>query len=203
MEGWTTEETGAGFDSTGGSTLGAASTGRDGSETGAGSGDFAAAGSNVSGAEGAGAETGADGTLGALDAVGACDAEDVCGAEGACDAEDACDVEAAELLTGTLSLEGGRRRTTAGGGGGAAETGDEGASDSGAPERGRALRLTTVGAMRSSTTFSPVSRLRWRLTRSTTSGATALMWFLTSLNPTDCNKATSALLSMPKSRATS
>src|SRR5690606_17470697 len=72
---------------------------------------------------------------------------------------------AAGASLGSAAGAAGFRRTTARapvaacGAGGAAAVGEEAASDSPA-ERVRALRLTTVGAIRSSTTFSPESRLR-------------------------------------------
>ncbi len=81
----------------------------------------------------------------------------------------------------------------------------DGAECCGSSASGRftARRLTTVGRMRSSTVFWEEPFSWCRLMRSTTSGDTALMWLRTSDTPSDCNRATNALLSMPKSRATS
>jgi hypothetical protein len=77
------------------------------------------------------------------------------------------------------------------------------AGDEGVSGLFRERRLTTVGRIRSSTTAGLFCFSRWRFRRSICSGAMALMWFLASVTPTDCSSATSALLSIPRSRATS
>lgn len=114
---------------------------------------------------------------------------------------------------------GGSRRSSDGGGALTAAT-EAGIADAGAEAGGGAAegcegatedpsgfcaarRLTTVGRIRSSTTLGDFCFSRWRLTRSIASGAIALMWFFASVTPTDCRSATSALLSIPRSRATS
>jgi hypothetical protein len=104
------------------------------------------------------------------------------------------------LLTGLGADTGARRADT---GWGASSRSKPASAEPASVEEARARLVTTVGRIRSSTCFWPLCRSRCRFTRSICSGSTALMWLRTSVTPTDWNNATSDLLSIARSRATS
>lgn len=191
----------------GGAARGADGGGGEGSSTGA-AGAAAEAGAAETGgaADGAGSATaGADGAAGAADGAAALGGALLSiagadgGAEGATGATLETGTEGVDGIDDGAGAEGVAPSSPARSGCGAGRE-CAGAELSGRPT---ARRFTTVGRIRSSTTAWAFCFSKCRFTRSTASGAIALMWFFASVTPTDCSSATSALFSNPRSRATS